>query len=454
MASSIEYDAPQESALLWPRFAERISTGRERSLALMARVVLACFLSGYFLVYNDALHLGGLAIALVYLLPRAPWRSLGAELGADRLLWSVAHFLCWMTLRSFLTGLPTTFEGRREMCGWLFGVLMLGAFGVLVWIAAARPGNMRLPALVVGFSAAFAGALSIIVFYGILPTHMVGERLQNWFVYGGLNAVSTGLTLGFAGLWLATRWETLPVRLKRPVLAAMIVIHTAVLFTRCRGALAALAVGYLALLVCRGWRRTRFVLFVIVGVTVLFQTSAPVVSWLAEQKWQWTHPVAVIDQNVVGFAETYSNPAQELVVRKDSGRFTIYRAAWQSLQGVQWHMFGLGEWGTDSLWRSRLPSSPEHMHSALLATYVHGGWVGCGLLLMVLFLGFQRAASLAKRVGDDQWLILLIYGCASVTFDGQTFTSLASVPQFESLLVWLPLFACASAWSHMKRVAA
>lgn len=453
MASSIEYDPPHGTALSWGSSTRTLPAIAETSTAKMAALLLGCFLSGYFLVYNDALHLGGLALALIYFFPRVAWRSLGPTLGSDRLLRWTAHFLCWMTLRSFFSEIPGSESVRREMSGWLFGALMLAGFGILVWIAASRSGNMQAPTLVAGFSAAFAAALSMILFYGILPGHILGERLQNWFVYGGLNAVSTGLTFGFAGLWLGLLWEKLPVRLKTAALCAIVILDTAVLFSRSRGALTALAVGHIALVICRGWRRAWVIVAVFLGVTILYQAAAPLVTWGAEQEAAWKQKRGGQSVSIAVPVAALENPARELVDRKDSGRFDIYRAALGTLHDVPSHLVGIGEWGTDHLWNSYMPFKPEHMHSALLATYVHGGGIGLALLIAVLTLGFQRAASLTVRTGDDQWLILLLFGMAGVIFDGQTFASLTSVPQFESLLVWFPIFASASAWSKMKQAA-
>jgi hypothetical protein len=67
----------------------------------------------------------------------------------------------------------------------------------------------------------------------------------------------------------------------------------------------------------------------------------------------------------------------------------------------------------------------------------------------MLSIGLRRAGQLAKQ-GHDVWLALLIYGCAGLLFDGQTLTTLNSLPQMETLLFAFPLVAAASIGAREK----
>jgi hypothetical protein len=323
---------------------------------------------------------------------------------------------------------------------WMLGTFLLAVFTVLIWHAGKRAGELEALGQWTGLVAAFAALVSFVLFYLVLPGHVFGERLMNWFVYGGWNPVSTGLTLGFAAMWLvclrerpeAPHWRVL-------MTTALIVLLLAVCFTRSRGALFAVLVGHGVLTCMRGARRTWRPWALLLGAIAIFVSSGPVVGRIAE--WQTSAPAP---SGVVTV-----KPVAEMLQRGDAGRFDLYRRAMQTMTGPERWIFGIGQWGPEEACCRSLSKLQYHLHSGFFATFIHGGLVGLGLLFAVLSIGVRRALSLA-RGGQDTWLVLLAYGCAGLLFDGQTFASLTSVPQMETLIFAFPLAAAASIWWHQR----
>ena len=401
-------------------------------------VSLTGFLTGYHLMWNQWLQLAWLVATLLPALISSPllsseWRLLVK----DRFIRRSALFIGYMTLRSVAEE-PYEVSARPDEIGvWLLGVVALVLFAWLAWSVARQPRGLWHAGLWTGLAAAFAVLISVIVFYFIAPGHVLGSRLCNVFVYGGWNAVCTGLGFASASIWLAC----LRPEFSRPsnrllVTVAHGTLVAGVFFTASRGALVAVLIAHAALLMLRGWQRTRTTMMVLAGVLLSLQLSAPLV-----------HRIAVAQvQAAPGFAH---NPLKEFVERKDNGRLGIYKAALQSLEGRDEIIFGLGQWGTDRIWSRKLTWQPEHLHSVLLATFVHGGTIGVLLLFSVISAGFRNAWFLAAR-GQDTCFALLCGGCVGLFFDGQTLTTILSVPRVEPLLFWFPLFAAASLAAKAK----
>jgi hypothetical protein len=97
-------------------------------------------------------------------------------------------------------------------------------------------------------------------------------------------------------------------------------------------------------------------------------------------------------------------------------------------------------------------SMMSHLHSAFLATFVHGGIIGAALLLVVLGCGIQRACRMAAA-GEAIWIALLAFGCGGLLFDRESLASLATAPRFEGLLFWLPLTVALARGSATSRPA-
>jgi len=372
------------------------------------------------------------------------WRTTWLSVRADGMRRLGAHFLCWMTLRSLLGYGMVDGDSGMVAAGWLVGTLLLVVFSVLVWHAAQNHRKLEALGIWMGLAAAFAAATSFLCFYLLLPGHVFGERLMNAFVYGGWNPVSSGLTFGFAAVWLAAEREKLAnPRERRIVTCALVVLMLAVCFTRSRGAMLAVSVGFGALLCTRGLRRMWIPSGLALACVVVFACSGPVVERLA--LWQaGSHDAAAAS----GVA---TRPVAEMVSRWDAGRIDLYERALRSVNGPERSLFGIGQWGPEEACCRSLSRLQYHLHSAFFATFVHGGVVGLVLLLALLAVGLRRAVSLARR-GQDTWVALLAYGCMGLLFDGQTFASFTSIPQVETLLMAFPLVAASAIWWHQRIV--
>ena len=399
---------------------------------------LAGFLAGYQVMPNQWIQLAWLGFGLSQAFrsnsPYTPWR----EVCGDAFMRSAALLLAFMMARS----VPGLFGDQPiralEVLNWLLGTAVLVIFVLLSWSVARVPQALVQCACWSGMAAALAAAVSLALFFFASSDFLSGGRLMNWFVYGGLNPVVTGLFFGFAAAWLACLISEKTAHPRRALLiAAHALLVAAVFYTASRGALLALAAAHGVLLITRGWRRSRMPLVTLFLVVGTLQVSAPLMTAV-------THSLQrTVGSLQPGVPVLAPNPVQQLIERKDSGRLNIYRAGLAALE-TPWEVaFGLGQWGTDERWGKRLPSQPDHLHSVFLATLVHGGLIGLALLGVVLWLGCRNVLRLAKS-GQETWLTLLVFGCCGLTFDGQTLTTALSTPRVEPLLFWFPLVVAAS----------
>lgn len=403
------------------------------------RLLLVGYLCGQYLMYSDYYRALWMVLLVPFVFMRMPWGAVWAHARGDAFRTVATHFLCWMTVRSLLAyGMV---DGRDGMiaAGWMFGGVLLVCFAIVVWHSAQDLRSLDRLGLWTGYCAAFTAAVSMVVFYAILPSHVFGERLMNWFVHGGLNSVTTGLTYGFALMWLWCIRDRITSRRERLLLhVSLVILLAAVCFTRCRGALLALLMAHVALTFIRGFRRSALPWSALLGAIALFQLSGPSVVRLVH--WQ----VATRAINPVELSHT-PTPIQEMLTRWDGGRTEIYARAMRGFIDPHEWLIGVGQWGPAEVFTRSLSYMHMHHHSIFIATLVHGGLIGLGLALAVLFIGMKRALALA-RGGEDTWFVLLVFGCTGLIFDGQTLTNLLSIPQMEPLLVTFPLTVAASAW--------
>lgn len=369
-------------------------------------IVLVGVLAGYSCLPNPWFHnawlvLGGLVCARRLLMP--PWQ---AFLPA----WA---FLGWMTLRSVFSATDGLMEG-------LHGLALLLLVLMLFFNGARNSKVMHLTGVWTGYLSAVAAVISLVWHLKRFGTNFEDYRLSNLLVYGGLNPVCTGLLFGFCGLWLGA------IPLTRLTALSSLVLTTAAFCSGSRGAMLSLLAGHLVLLAARGFKQGWKPFFILVAAGALFSLSGTLV------KRPETTPVA---------GHSISQPMARVIARPTEGRMGIYEAGWRSLETPVDHLIGIGQWGTKHRWKQHLPPDPwnlsGHLHSAFFATYVHGGIIGAGLLLVLM----TRLTVLAwhrLRVRDATWPALLVYGVAALVFDGESFSSLLTLPRFETLLFWLP----------------
>ena len=407
---------------------------------IVAEIALPVFLAGYSCIFNNWVHFSWLLLLGVPALWLADWRRALPRLGQNRLLMLALVFLGWMTLRSCLMDPRMAPDALGDVERGLFGLVALVLFTLLAWMQATKAGQLQRSGALLGYISLAAAIISVLLFYFIIPGHVLGERLTNIFVYGGLNAVCTGLIFGFAALWLNCLRERLALpheRLRN--ICAVGVLLLACFFTASRGAVLALVFGHAALLIGRGWRRGLGPCLLFIAIAGLYVAAAPLVARLSQVQARARSEAAA--HAAAAIPPEMALPVQHFIHRWDGGRFEIYKAGLGAMTTLQDRIIGIGQWGTKERWSKLLPRADPllgHLHSAFLATYVHGGVIGASLLLGMLCMGFRRAAGLA-RAGDATWLALLAHGCGGLLFDGETLCSLASQPKFESLILWFPL---------------
>ncbi len=422
------------------RMASRLD---DRAALSACRLLLAGYLCGQYLMYNDHLR-GAWMLALVPLVfVWMPWVAIWENAKGDTFRIVAAHFLCWMTIRSLLGyGMVDGRDGWLAG-GWLLGGLLLACFAIVVWHAAQDLTSLDRLGLWTGYSAAFAAAVSMILVYGFLPGHVFGERLTNWFVYGGLNSVTTGLTFGFALMWLWCLRDRITVPRERLLLhVSIVILLAAVCYTRCRGALLALLAAHAALMWMRGFRHAALPWASLLAAIALFQLSGPLVQKVVD--WQ------IATRADPALQPSHSaTPIQEMLTRWDGGRMEIYARAMSGFVEPHEWLIGVGQWGPAEHFTRSLSHLHMHHHSVFIATLVHGGLIGLGLALALLVIGLRRSLTLARE-GEYTWFVLLVFGCTGLIFDGQTLTNLLSIPQMEPLLITFPLVIATAAWWHRR----
>lgn len=400
--------------------------------AVALQTAVTGFIAGHALLPNEWLHLGWLLLAGSFAIAWVDWRPNLMRCHAHPGCLLTAVFLLWMTLRSCLSEAFLHGNASVEITRGLLGTLLLVLFCALVWQQAQKHDSWQATGWVTGMTGALASLISIGLSYFVLPGHHAGERLTNLLVHGGLNPVCTGLTFGFAAVWLAALMENATTPLPRRFLwAAVATLNLAAFLSASRGAMLALLCGHVALLIVRGWRRGAVAAGVFIVTGTIYFTSAPLLAKLD----RWRVETAELGAHQPGI----THYLQQAVERGDNGRLDIYRAGWNAIDNF-W--FGTGQWGVREVWQCELQASDDtlmsHLHSAFFATFVHGGVIGATLLLALLAYGVRCAGRIATQ-GDATWIALLAFGCGGLLFDGESLTSLTTAPRFEGLLFWLPL---------------
>jgi hypothetical protein len=383
---------------------------------------LAGYLAGFYVMPHEWFHLGWLVVGMsLLIIDRGRG---GAGIFSSTCILPTA-FLAWMVARSLLgSHLQWSSHGDEALRGLAGAGLLVMLFCLVPRLASARRGLNALGPWVVT-AAVLAMLTSIFGIPWLAEGWARGQRLSNPLVHGGLNPVVTGLTLSFAAVWCLELGKTAAVGpgTRRLWFACLFGLQLGVFLADSRGAILVLVVGHLVQVFCHGWRRSRAVLasFALAGVLWFGlcinweNTPDPSEQWLA------SHPMA------------------QQVLRKDTGRFSVYQAALNAQTSI-W--FGDGLWGFRDLWQCRFGDQDNlrHLHSGFFSTFIHGGIIGLGLLLAVMTNGLWAAWRLFKG-GDPLWLTLVCAGLAGLVFDGESLASLATAPRFEGLFFWFPLLS-------------
>jgi len=110
------------------------------------------------------------------------------------------------------------------------------------------------------------------------------------------------------------------------------------------------------------------------------------------------------------------------------------------------HLTGTGLWAAESVIKNKI-APMDHIHSLMVATYVHGGIIGFALFLYLTGASLVRGWQLLAAGGSPVFA-LLVYGLGALLFDGQSACSLVTHPRFENLIYWFPVIAIAAAWRN------
>ena len=393
----------------------------------------AWVLAGTFVFYSQWTVWEGLAIIAVALficgLP-----GILMEVWRTSPLWRAAFFwVLWMLGSSLFTA------GREGSEAWFWG-----AAGLLLWLTLLHETgrddrrSQWLGGMVVA-AATLSALVSIVQAAWCDPGWHWGMRLGNRLVYGGWNQVCSGVTYAFAAVWALCLGPSLNQR--RWIRGLLGLAHAILLFAALaslsRGALLVLLAGHgLALLL--NWRAHGVGALRLLAVVALFHLIMP---GLAQPNAQ-SPPETEVSRRFPRAID--SNPMREWTKRGSTGRFEMYEAVRQTLieGGAGRWFFGLGLWSEPALWNERLPERERapHPHSVLVATALHGGGIGLIGLFVVLGVGLVVAWRVARRGQWSTGLILAVAGLAGVVFDGQSLTTLDTLPRFEPLLVWTGLF--------------
>lgn len=412
------------------------------------------FLSGYYLLPNQWLHVGWMILMLAACIWGCGWSVLTAGLRQDAWLRLTGCWFFALLVRSSVLDSP----GMRIedlWAGWFHAALLLLVLGML-WQMAGQQTACRKITLPLTLMALLAAVTSILFFYVFADEALMGARLCNWFVFGGWNPVCTGLTFGFAAVWALNAWHSQPptgtVRGRRQFwLAVSVMLLLATLLTMSRGAVLALISASISLFFSQNWRRALRPLGLLAVCFLLFQHLAPAISnmGVTEISDRLAIPKTSVTKEVVADRIIAADPMARFIERADTGRFTIYSAALSSMTSWQDWLLGKGLWSANDFWSCSLPWNPEHLHSIYMDALVRGGLPGLLGLLFLTGWGLQRALRLAKR-GEPLWLMLICYGVSGVLFDGASAFSALSISRYEMLIFWVPLVMASARYAVIR----
>lgn len=244
-------------------------------------------------------------------------------------------------------------------------------------------------------------AISAVIFYSQYGVSEQRFRLV-WRYGPGFNAVTTGLLVGFVIVVLSgslVRHRAFPNWLRWLVL---LLLGVALAATESRGALLAVLVATVALVVASRERQRVLLngLCIALGLAVY---------------WALAYQVG--------------ESGSELVARGSAGRLAVYQTYLSQLGLLDW-LVGKGQ--VPSLPPEELGWLVHHPHNAYLGQLVGYGLLGLLGLLVIL-------TTALWKVRRGPLLPLLLFGLTACLFDGGQMFSLLTIARWETLLVLIPL---------------
>jgi len=345
---------------------------------------------------------------------------------------------------------PATADGWRLVAEAVVGLLAVMVVVVAMAAIARHGGSLRVCQRWCVTAALIAAVTSLVIFYGVNAGTSFGERLRNWFVYGGQHPVPTAITFGFAAVWAglglarsgtrvsAWRWGLV-----------LFVLNMAVAFCQSRGASLAMLVATVLLAVVVRRKRAALPLLWVVLALVAFhflsQHWAERSTRAREFPGRMVVPAAPPSTRV----RLPDNGLNHWLERGDAGRINLYQLLLRRIDDPSQRFFGKGWWHEHSA-AAEVGWPATHPHSVLVATHYHGGQIA---VVGLFFLG-----ALVLSRGFEVWrgglgldaLVLFVYGSTALLFDGEGLTTLFTEPRFESLVFWVPVGLTAGRYAALQ----
>jgi hypothetical protein len=345
----------------------------------------------------------------------------------------------WMLALAFWHG-DSSAEGERSLGEWLGGGLGMGGLLVLLARTGGQEGARMWFGTTVVVAAAFSVVWSLVECVWFVEGWHWGMRLTNRMVYGGWNAVCSGLTWAFAAVWalaLGLDWKRSGKGswLRLSAAGCHVALAFASLATLSRGALLVLLAGHAAALLVAP-RRALWGCARLVAVLFVFHSVLPPLTRAAAKPPELETEMGRRYPRVID-----GNPLREWTKRADTGRMEMYGAVLAAMNTGGWRswMFGHGLAVDGELWHGGLDEHPPHPHSLWMATLFHGGLPALAILLGIALGGLACAFRVARTDGWVVPWILAAAGCAGLLFDGQSVAAINTIPRFEPLLFWTGL---------------
>lgn len=398
------------------------------------------FMAGFQVMWSVELQLQWMLFACLPATIAELRRQRGAGLTRAPLLRLASVFLIWNLAMGILRN-PETLQLRYTV-EFLAGSIALPLFWLMIWLTCRRKEWHRILLHAVFWSSLIAAIAGLGWWIFVQNPAEPGVRLRNPLVYGGLHPVPTAIQLGFgviAGAVLykrhaAQRWKVL-------ILLCIALITLTLMFTLSRSGLLVVIFGFAAMLLFTGWRRTMPPALAAAAAAGAFYLLAPALTKLDLH----ATPATEGAPPAVNLSLLTDAPAREYFARADSGRFHFYRYGLSLLDTWDRKLCGAGLWGPEEKLKAQYEGGIDHFHSLFVATVIHGGLAGAGLLLAIILTGLAKAWRLA-RSGEPGWLILLACGAGGLLFDSQSACSLVTHSRFENLIFWFPLIGAAAAF--------
>lgn len=272
-------------------------------------------------------------------------------------------------------------------------ILMLFAAAALINLKA--PGKLERMTLLAACTAVICAALSLLYY-------LYNGAAERFSGYGALyNPLLSAHVFGFFCAYWLSRWHLGKNALALPLIAALAILWTVLIFTGSRTPLVALSA-------CFAW----------LGITHWKQRLWPII-------------VAAIS---LALAIQALQPSSDLIVRGMSYRPAIWQEALRQIQASPW--FGLGYTHPQIFRVPGLDFALADTHNIELGILFCGGVVGLSLWLMIyayaMLYAWQRSQDPAVLVAST----LVVFGFVAGLTEGSAFFSR---PKEHWFLIWIPL---------------